>query len=72
MKNDSTVYVGLDVHKESITVAYAIDAGEVESLGKIGTTQRRSIDCASSCSRRLHACVRFTRRVRAATGCIGN
>lgn len=39
MKNDCTVYVGLDVHKESITVAYAIDAGEVESLGKIGTTQ---------------------------------
>jgi transposase len=39
MKNDSTVYVGLDVHKESITVAYAIDTGEVESLGKIGTTQ---------------------------------
>ncbi len=33
MKDDSTVYVGLDVHKESITVAYAIDAGEVESLG---------------------------------------
>lgn len=39
MKDDSTVYVGLDVHKESITVPYAIDAGEVESLGKIGTTQ---------------------------------
>ncbi|CAB3775012.1 hypothetical protein LMG29542_08394 [Paraburkholderia humisilvae] len=39
MKDDSTVYVGLDVHKESITVAYAIDAGEVESPSKIGTTQ---------------------------------
>lgn len=39
MKNDSTVYVGLDVHKESITVAYAIDAGEVELPGKIGTTK---------------------------------
>ncbi|MGF6636601.1 hypothetical protein OKW27_001384 [Paraburkholderia sp. 35.1] len=39
MRNDSTVYVGLDVHKESITVAYAVDAGEVESLGKIGTTK---------------------------------
>jgi transposase len=38
MQHDSTVYVGLDVHKESITIAYAIDAGEVELLGKIGTT----------------------------------
>jgi transposase len=39
MENDSTVYVGLDVHKESITVAYAIGMGEVELLGKTGTTK---------------------------------
>lgn len=39
MEHDSTLYVGLDVHKDSITVAYAIGAGEVELLGKIGTTQ---------------------------------
>ncbi|WP_338926947.1 IS110 family transposase [Mycetohabitans endofungorum] len=38
MDNDSTLYVGLDVHKGSITVAYAINGGEVESMGKIGTT----------------------------------
>ena len=38
MEHDSTVYVGLDVHKESITIAYAVDAGEVEAMGKIGTT----------------------------------
>ena len=39
MENDSTLYVGLDVHKDSITVAYALGAGEVELLGKIGTTK---------------------------------
>jgi transposase len=39
MENDSTVYVGLDVHKESITVAYALGAGEVELPGKTGTTK---------------------------------
>ncbi|MGF6970754.1 hypothetical protein OKW43_007849 [Paraburkholderia sp. WC7.3g] len=31
--------IGLDVHKESITVAYALGVGEVELLGKIGTTK---------------------------------
>jgi transposase len=39
MENDSTLYVGLDVHKDSITVAYALDGGEVEVLGKIGTSK---------------------------------
>lgn len=35
MKNDSTVFVGLDVHKDSIMVAYSVGYGEVEVLGKI-------------------------------------
>jgi hypothetical protein len=52
MGNDSTVWVGLDVHKESITIAYAIDAGEVESMGKIGTTPTE-ID--RLCKRRKHS-----------------
>ncbi|MGF6298483.1 transposase [Paraburkholderia sp. WC7.3d] len=37
MENDSTLYVGLDVHKDSITVAYAIGMSEVELFGKVGT-----------------------------------
>lgn len=39
MEHDSTLYVGLDVHKDSITVAYARGLGEVELLGKIGTSK---------------------------------
>ncbi len=39
MEDDNTLYVGMDVHEDSITVAYALGSGEVESLGKIGTTK---------------------------------
>jgi transposase len=39
MEHNITLYVGCDVHKESITVAYAMGTGEVELLGKTGTTQ---------------------------------
>jgi transposase len=58
MEHNSTVYVGLDVHKESITVAYSIDAGEVELLGKIGTTTAE-IDrlCKRLQSKARHVCV---------------
>ncbi|EFZ52795.1 transposase IS111A/IS1328/IS1533 [Shigella sonnei 53G] len=38
MNNNNTLYVGLDVHKESITVAYAINSEPVELMGKIGTS----------------------------------
>jgi transposase len=40
MRNDTTVFVGLDVHKESIVAAYAIGAGEIQDLGNIGILQR--------------------------------
>ncbi len=39
MEHDITLYVGLDGHKDSITIAYALGSGEVELLGRIGTTQ---------------------------------
>jgi len=41
MGNASTLWVGLDVHKDSITVAYASEdrRGEPVLLGAIGTRQ---------------------------------
>ena len=40
MKNDSNVYVGLDVHKDSIVAAYAVEFGEIQSLGNTGVLER--------------------------------
>jgi transposase len=40
MRNDSTVFVALDVHQKSIVGAYAVDAGEVQDLGQLGILQR--------------------------------
>ena len=39
MANVSTLYVGLDVHKDSIAVAYASETGEPEWLGDFGSRQ---------------------------------
>jgi transposase len=40
-ESSKTLYIGLDVHKESIAVAYALDerGADVVSLGAIGTRQ---------------------------------
>ncbi len=42
--NDSTVYVGLDSHKESNVAAYSIGFGEVRNLGNVGVRER-DLDC---------------------------
>ncbi|WP_134143859.1 IS110 family transposase [Paraburkholderia sp. BL6665CI2N2] len=65
MENDSTLYVGLDVHKDSITVAYALGTGEVELLGKIGTTKT---DIDRLC-KRLQSKARYIRIVYEAGPC---
>ena len=40
MAHDNTVFVGLDVHKDSIAAAYSVGFAEVTSLGSISTLQR--------------------------------
>ena len=48
MSNDTTVFVGLDVHKESIVAAYSVGLGEVQSLSNIGV---RECDLDKLCTR---------------------
>ena len=48
MNNNNTLYVELDVHKKSITTAYAINSEPVELMGKIRTT---STDLELLCKR---------------------
>ena len=73
-ESSKILYVGLDVHKDSITVAYAPDdrGADVVSLGPIGTRQS-DLDklirkLRSQARRRWCSC---TRRGLAATGSIG-
>lgn len=40
MRNDSTVFVALDVHQKSIVGAYAVGTAAVQDLGNIGILQR--------------------------------
>jgi len=48
MSSDSVVLVGLDVHKDSIMVAYSVGFGDVENLGKISP---RATDIDRLCKR---------------------
>lgn len=40
MSKDNTVFVGLDVHKDSIVAAYCLGFGEIQDLGQIGVLDR--------------------------------
>lgn len=48
MENDSTVFVGLDVHKESIVAACSVGYGEVQDVGEVGV---REYDWERLCKR---------------------
>ena len=48
--NDSTLFVGLDSHKDSNVAAYSVGLGEVQSLGNIGVRER---DLDRLCTRML-------------------
>ena len=51
MHQSSTLYIGLDVHKESMAVAYIAQehGAEVTSLGTIGTRQN-SVSSRQDCT----------------------
>ena len=70
MTKSSTVFVGMDVHKESIEIALA-DASEVRRFGQIGGDMA-SVDRAVRKLRSAHRELVFVYEAgRAASGCIG-
>lgn len=63
MQSDSTLYVGLDVHEDSIMAAYAISLGEMKMLSGIGTTHT-AVDrlCKQLQAKAGHVCVVYEAR----------
>ena len=70
MKHSSTFYVGLDVHKESIAVAYVSDAKGVEVLylGSIGPASATSRSSSAGFTPRVLSWCLCTRPAAAAIG----
>jgi transposase len=71
-ESSKTLYIGLDVHKESIAVAYALDerGADVVSLGAIGTRQCDIDKLIRKLESKGATLVFVTRQGRAATGSI--
>jgi hypothetical protein len=72
MPQSSTLYVGMDVHKESIAVAYVAQAHGAEVVSSALSEPGRAIliSCFDSCSRRVSSSSSSTKLAPAAMGSI--
>jgi hypothetical protein len=63
MRRSRILYVGLDVHKESIAVANASDERDAEAvfLSPIGTCHSDSSSCSAGVCHGLSPCLHFYR-----------
>jgi len=71
MGNCSTLFVGLDLHKETIAVAYVGEDRSLEPIyfGPIGTGAATSMRWCASCNPRPRSWSSSMRPVPAATAC---
>jgi hypothetical protein len=70
MHQSSTLYIGMDVHKDAIAVAYVAKDHDTEvvCLGTIGTRRPILINAFATCTPRPHIWSLSMRRGRVATG----
>jgi hypothetical protein len=72
MAKSTALFVGLDVHKDSIAVAHAAGgrADPPVFVGEIGRAKPTSIDCFAACRGKARNCASSTRRARVGMACI--